>query len=259
MKKVENLMVENRNLFDANQINPEGKDTKGTLFVKWTVLDAIRTLILSGELKPGQKLSESQLVKQFGTSRSTIRESLIALEQEGLVDTFPKSGRIITHITKSQLQQAFFIRNTLEKANIETLVDKITEKQLSELLQNLDDQVIGLSQDNYPKVYSAMDDFHFLLCKFNDQPKVWEVIRREKLALDRLHELNKPHEPRLRILFTQHIEIYEALKAKDKAKCIALIEAHAKTDFKDISLLRGERFDFKSETTLGHSDQKGII
>ncbi|MFY9325156.1 MAG: GntR family transcriptional regulator [Candidatus Nanopelagicales bacterium] len=252
-------MVENRNLFDANQINPEGKDTKGTLFVKWTVLDAIRTLILSGELKPGQKLSESQLVKQFGTSRSTIRESLIALEQEGLVDTFPKSGRIITHITKSQLQQAFFIRNTLEKANIETLVDNITEKQLSELLQNLDDQVIGLSQDNYPKVYSAMDDFHFLLCKFNDQPKVWEVIRREKLALDRLHELNKPHEPRLRILFTQHIEIYEALKAKDKAKCIALIEAHAKTDFKDISLLRGERFDFKSETTLNHSDQKGII
>ena len=252
-------MVENRNLFDANQINPEGKDTKGTLFVKWTVLDAIRTLILSGELKPGQKLSESQLVKQFGTSRSTIRESLIALEQEGLVDTFPKSGRIITHITKSQLQQAFFIRNTLEKANIETLVDNITEKQLSELLQNLDDQVIGLSQDNYPKVYSAMDNFHFLLCKFNDQPKVWEVIRREKLALDRLHELNKPHEPRLRILFTQHIEIYEALKAKDKAKCIALIEAHAKTDFKDISLLRGERFDFKSETTLNHSDQKGII
>lgn len=252
-------MVENRNLFDANQINPEGKDTKGTLFVKWTVLDAIRTLILSGELKPGQKLSESQLVKQFGTSRSTIRESLIALEQEGLVDTFPKSGRMITHITKSQLQQAFFIRNTLEKANIETLVDNITEKQLSELLQNLDDQVIGLSQDNYPKVYSAMDDFHFLLCKFNDQPKVWEVIRREKLALDRLHELNKPHEPRLRILFTQHIEIYEALKAKDKAKCIALIEAHAKTDFKDISLLRGERFDFKSETTLNHSDQKGII
>jgi len=252
-------MVENRNLFDANQIKPEGKDTKGTLFVKWTVLDAIRTLILSGELKPGQKLSESQLVKQFGTSRSTIRESLVALEQEGLVDTFPKSGRVITHITKSQLQQAFFIRNTLEKANIETLVDKITEKQFSELLKNLDDQVIGLSQDNYPKVYSAMDDFHFLLCKFNDQPKVWEVIRREKLALDRLHELNKPHEPRLRILFTQHIEIYEALKAKDKAKCIALIEAHAKTDFEDISLLRGERFDFKSETTLGHSDQKGII
>ena len=252
-------MAENRNLFDASNIGADSKDTKGSLFVKWTVLDAIRKLILSGELKPGQKLSESQLVKQFGTSRSTIRESLIALEQEGLVDTFPKSGRIITHITKSQLQQAFFIRDTLEKANMKTLVDKITDKQLLELRQNLDDQVIGLSQDNYPKVYSSMDDFHFLLCKFNDQPKVWEVIRREKLALDRLHELNKPHEPRLRILFTQHIEIYEALKERDKAKCLALIEAHTKTDFEDISLLRGETFDFRNETKLGNSDQKGVI
>lgn len=251
-------MAENKNLFDASKISPESKDTKGSLFVKWTVLDAIRTLILSGELKPGQKLSESQLVKQFGASRSTIRESLIALEQEGLVDTFPKSGRIITHITKSQLQQAYFIRNTLEKANIESLVDVITDKQLAELRQNLDDQVVGLSQDNYPKVYSSMDEFHFLLCKFNEQPKAWEVIRREKLALDRLHELNKPHEPRLRILFTQHIEIYEALKARDKAKCIALIEAHTKTDFEDISLINEDKFDVKEQSKKSDSIKKGI-
>jgi DNA-binding GntR family transcriptional regulator len=251
-------MGENRNLFDATQINSEAKDTKGTLFVKWTVLDAIITLILSGELKPGQKLSESQLVKQFGASRSTIRETLIALEQEGLVDTFPKSGRIITHITKSQLQQAFFIRNTLEKANMESLVDVITDKQLTEIRKNLDDQVVGLSQDNYPKVYSAMDEFHFLLCKFNDQPKTWEIIRREKLPLDRLHELNKPHEPRLRILFTQHIEIYEALKARDKQKCVQLIEAHTKTDFEDISLVHGEKFDVNDNQISQESKKKGI-
>ena len=138
------------------------------------------------------------------------------------------------------------------------MVDVITDKQLAELRQNLDAQVVGLSQDNYPKVYSAMDEFHFLLCKFNDQPKAWEIIRREKLALDRLHELNKPHEPRLRILFTQHIEIYEALKARDKAKCIELIEAHTKADFEDISLISEEKFDFKEEAKNKDLNKKGI-
>jgi DNA-binding GntR family transcriptional regulator len=79
------------------QINPNAVESKiekvgskAKYQVKELVYTHLRYAILSGDLLPGETLHESALVKQFGASRSPIREALVQLEQEGLVITIPK-------------------------------------------------------------------------------------------------------------------------------------------------------------------------
>lgn len=205
--------------------------------VKEAIVSYLRVAIVSGELRPGQTLHESDLTKQFGASRSPIREALVQLEQEGLVTTIPKKGSLITTIDKSQLRQALFIRSSLESTNIELLAQNISDAQIRTIKDNIERQRTALLNDDYAEMYDSMDEFHLLLCDFNQLPRIWEIIRREKVPLDRLHALNQPHSPRMSTLFNQHIEIVKALEERDSEKCSRLIRLHADIDYEAMNLV----------------------
>jgi DNA-binding GntR family transcriptional regulator len=222
--------------------------------VKQAIVTYLRAAILSGELRPGHTLHESALTKQFGASRSPIREALVQLEQEGLVTTFPKKGSVVTTIDKTQLRQALFIRSSLEATNIELLAQNISDEQVSIMKANIERQRNALLQDDYSEMYDAMDEFHLLLCDFNELPRIWELIRREKVPLDRLHALNQPHSPRMSTLFNQHIEIVKALEERDSEKCSSLIRTHADIDFEAMNLVKEEKSSAKEvKPTTGRS------
>ena len=222
--------------------------------VKQAIVTYLRAAILSGELRPGHTLHESALTKQFGASRSPIREALVQLEQEGLVTTFPKKGSVVTTIDKTQLRQALFIRSSLEATNIELLSQNISDEQVSIMKDNIERQRNALLQDDYTEMYDAMDEFHLLLCDFNELPRIWELIRREKVPLDRLHALNQPHSPRMSTLFNQHIEIVKALEERDSEKCSSLIRTHADIDFEAMNLVKEEKSSAKEvKPTTGRS------
>jgi DNA-binding GntR family transcriptional regulator len=214
--------------------------------VKEAIITYLRVAIVSGEFLPGQTLHESDLTKQFGASRSPIREALVQLEQEGLVTTIPKKGSVITAIDKSQLRQALFIRSSLEATNIELLAQNISDVQIAVIKENIERQRNAILHDHYAEMYDSMDEFHLLLCDFNQLPRIWEIIRREKIPLDRLHALNQPHNPRMATLFNQHIEIVKALEEKDSEKCSTLIRMHADIDFEAMNLVEEKSQESKA-------------
>ena len=162
---------------------------------------------------------------------------MLHLEQEQLVEIVPKMGTIVTGLDAEQLTQALFIRTSLETSNIQLLCKSITAQQIDTLRENIEEQNSALQADEYTKIYNSFDAFHFLLCDFNKLPRVWEVVRKEKVSLDRLHALAKNHMPRLRILFQQHVDIVDALENRDVMKCTHLIQSHADIDFEAQSLL----------------------
>lgn len=223
----------------ATDLNKNDKPSNSAKYhVKEAIVTYLRLAILSGDLRPSQTLHESDLTKQFGASRSPIREALVQLEQEGLVKTIPKKGSVITTIDMGQLRQALFIRSSLEATNIQLLSQNISDDQILIIKENIERQRQAILSDNYTEMYDSMDEFHFLLCDFNQLPRIWEIIRREKIPLDRLHALNQPHSPRMATLFNQHIEIVKALEEKDSEKCSALIRTHADIDFEVMNLVK---------------------
>jgi len=242
---------------DENIIRNPKYDPK--YHVKEAVITFLRSSIIRGNLKPGEFLHESDLQKQFGASRPPIREALVQLAQEGLVKTIPRKGTFITDIDKSDLRQSLFVRSNLESSNIEMLAQNIENKGLTELKSNIESQKSYLQQEKFPELYDSMDQFHYILFSLNGLPRIWELIRREKISLDRLHALNIAmnqirapklgHYERMNIMFEQHVELVKSLEEKDSEKCVAIIRSHANLDFDSIV----DSDDFTNKTNSSHS------
>jgi DNA-binding GntR family transcriptional regulator len=81
--------------------------------------DAVRAMILTGELQPGDRVVENQLTRQLGVSRPPLREALRVLEQEGLLIQQPRRGVIVTPITLHDVYEIFTLRDHLERMAVE--------------------------------------------------------------------------------------------------------------------------------------------
>jgi len=82
-----------------------------------SILNVLRQDILSMALKPGEPLAEKVLTARFGVSRTPVREALMRLAEEGLVDVFPQSGTYVGRIPFNGLPEAVVIRQALEGAD----------------------------------------------------------------------------------------------------------------------------------------------
>ena len=209
--------------------------------VKEAVISYLRASIIRGDIKPGEILHESDMQEKFGVSRPPIREALVQLTQEGLIRTFPKKGSVVTEINKQHLKQSLFVRSNLEASNMELLLQNIEATGLLELEESNKEQYELLQNENFPALYDSMDKFHYILFSLNNLSRVWELIRREKISLDRLHALNMTldsltipklgHFERMNLMYNQHVQIVEGLREKDSIKCLSIIRSHANIDF----------------------------
>jgi DNA-binding GntR family transcriptional regulator len=78
------------------------------------VLERLRQMIIRGELKPGDRISEIDFGQAFGVSRTPLREALKLLAAEGLVEIRPHKGAIIADISLDEISEIFSLMNSLE-------------------------------------------------------------------------------------------------------------------------------------------------
>lgn len=75
---------------------------------------ALRELVIRGELEPGERVSELQMVERLGVSRTPVRMALVRLEEEGLLEAIPSGGFAVKAFSESEVWEAIEIRGTLE-------------------------------------------------------------------------------------------------------------------------------------------------
>jgi DNA-binding GntR family transcriptional regulator len=99
------------------------------LSVTDSIVDYLRSKIITGELEPGQKLTESQLSSNLGISRPPIRESFRILEHERAIVSIPRKGVYVNKLTVQDCQEVYKVREMLESCAI----DLLKEKNISDL------------------------------------------------------------------------------------------------------------------------------
>ena len=98
------------------------------------VIELLRTAIISGRFEPGDRLIESALSTEFGTSRGPVREALRQLENEGLVMSFPYRGAVVLGVSDEEVQEVLIpIRLTLERYSFVRALPTMTEDDFAEL------------------------------------------------------------------------------------------------------------------------------
>ena len=190
------------------------------------VFNTLRQAILTGELKPGERLMEIHLANKLGVSRTPIREAIRKLELEGLVNIIPNKGAYVTGISDKDVHDIYMIRSMLEGLCVRWATEHITQEQLEEL-----DEIILLSEYHMDKGHSdqltELDGrFHQILYEASQSRILDHVLSDFHKYVQLTRRTSVKTEERAIKSIGEHNEILNAIKAKDAEKAGDLATIH---------------------------------
>lgn len=152
-----------------------------------TILQNILTL----ELKPGTMVSENDLSERLQISRTPVREALLEMRRLELVESFPQKGSYVTRIDYNLIEDAHFIRATLETAVVRRACQQgIAAAYLEKLRENLRQQKEYVPIDETHYVMLDLDnEFHKLLFESVQKQRAYEFMQTQMVHFDRLRHL----------------------------------------------------------------------
>ena len=186
--------------------------------VRAQAADELRDRILTGRLRPGDRLDLDQLGAEFGTSRTPIREALLELSYEGLVAITPRSGMAVVGITPEDAVDNFAILAALAGMGAELATGRISTEELHELRALA--AAIGQSDD----VVAANRHFHRAINFAARSPRLLTYVRQaQRVVPGNYFELFPEQEQRSR---REHATLLDAMERGDGSEARRLMEAH---------------------------------
>ena len=188
------------------------------------------------ELTPGAPLSENELAAELGVSRTPVRETLILLSQEGLVQVFPKVGSFVSRVDPERVADAQFLREAVELASLDDVPADPDPAQVATLRENL---VRQRQADDDPDAFFPLDEeFHLGLLRLAGHERTWPTVAAAKGHLDRARRLGLTENASMKVFRDQHSAVLEALLQGDRDQARALLRAHLRAVFADIERVR---------------------
>jgi len=204
------------------------------------VHEILRQRIIGLEFAPGEPLSESDLASRLGVSRTPVRESLILLAEEGLVDVVPQVGTFVSRIRESDTVSAQFVREALERAALVDGGGSVSAADLAELRGMIAAQNAAEAGNDRETFFQLDDAFHAALMRASGHEAAWPLVGQAKSQLDRARRLSLSLTQQLRILIDQHSSVVERLAAQDVAGADDALRDHLRLVFSDIRSIREE-------------------
>jgi DNA-binding GntR family transcriptional regulator len=200
------------------------------------VYDTIRRKVLTLELPPGAALSENELAAALGVSRTPVRESLILLAEEGLVQVFPQVGSFVARVDPERVADAQFLREAVELAALDDMPANLDPDIVPELKDNLArQQEPGIDLEEF---FALDEGFHHGLLRLSGHGRAWSTVVSAKGHLDRARRLGL-HEAKSPAVFTdQHLEIFQAVVDRDIARARRTMRKHLRAVFDDVEHIR---------------------
>jgi len=208
---------------------------------------ALRQAIIRAELEPGRQLSENELAARLGVSRTPVREALVRLRDERLVEIVPQLGTFVTRISTPAVADAQFIRETLECACVRRAAELATEDDIAKLEEVLLAQESARESDDFDAFYVLDDGFHQALCDLSEHRAVWPVSQRARGHLNRVRRLSMPVPSYLALMIEQHRRVVLAVADHDSDGAEALLRDHLRNVLQEVPRIRAQHPGFFEE------------
>ncbi len=178
-------------------------------------LRQIRDNIITLKLEPGSSVSESELAKELGISRTPVREALQELQKGNLIEVYPQKGCVIAHIDFDIVDEMVFLRKILEKAVVEVLCDCISEENMLKLEKNIQLQEVYLDNKLPDKMIELDNEFHKSLFTMCNKERIYNLMEGTQGHFDRIRTMSVHSVKDIKIV-ADHKAILNAIKTGDK-------------------------------------------
>jgi DNA-binding GntR family transcriptional regulator len=197
--------------------------------------DAIRRSILSGDLKPGERLVEERLVERLGVSRPPLREALRLLENDGIVETRPRRGAVVATMDEHDVYEVMTLRMGLEKLAVELGVPVRDQS----LLQAVKDALARMKQDveNEDRAALVQDAYllHSSIVDLAGHRRLSMIYRSVQqqilLCMSRNLIAREGHHEDLDGLIERHVRLIKLIEAGDPQAVLEEMAVHGEWSF----------------------------
>jgi DNA-binding GntR family transcriptional regulator len=188
--------------------------------------DWLRAAILDLRLKPGAILSRAAIAEHLGVSSTPVRDALSRLADELLVDVFPQHATRVSLIDLALVNQAHFLRRSIELEVVRTITERRDDALLGQLTASLTRQR-SVHETGDLTAFTAEDQaFHRLMYLGAGVGDLWSLVRSRSGHLDRLRRLHLPVPGKAAAVLRDHEQIIDAVSKRDVAAALLAVSHH---------------------------------
>jgi GntR family transcriptional regulator, rspAB operon transcriptional repressor len=206
----------------------------------------LRAELVSLQRRPGEAISEAEIAVSYGVSRTPVREAILKLSDEGLVEIFPQSGINVSRISIAALPEAIVVRRALEETTTRMAAEHATASQLLALHSVIARQREADAAGDREAFHQADELFHATITEIAGYPGIWKLILQVKVNVDRFRLLTLPQAGRMATVIAEHKRILSAIEAHDPDNAAIAMAKHIERllgDIAGIKHLNPEFFD----------------
>lgn len=187
------------------------------------VTAALRSAIVAGVLRPGERLPQLELAGRLGVSRMPVREALNRLEAEGLVVIHPHRGAMVSALSVDELREIYDIRISLETMALRLSIPRMEREDLGELERLL----LEMDAVKQPQDWLNLNrEFHGRLYRPSARRRLCGLIDNLRAQSERYLRIFAGHPDRTRQAQKDHWDIYRACGRRQVERAVALLGAH---------------------------------
>jgi DNA-binding GntR family transcriptional regulator len=211
------------------------------------VFERLRGMIISLALPPGSPLSRAALAGQFGVSSTPIRDALMRLEEEGLVDVFPQYATVVSRVDVRLAQQAHFLRQAIELEIVRALAVSHDATFVAALNAAIAQQQQFAKAGEFEKFMAADNEFHAQLYAAADKQDIWTLVKSRSGHIDRLRRLHLPSPGKAQDIVRHHKLIAKAIGAGDPDEAQKHLRTHLSGTLSELAQIRARYPEYLSD------------
>ncbi len=195
----------------------------------------LRNRILAGAYAPGAALRQDVLAAEFGTSKIPVREALVRLQSEGLVNIFPNRGFQVRPLVTSELEEIFSLRLMMEPAAAAAgarLATEAEQQAASAALERLNKALVA---GDWSAAGQLNRNFHLQLLVPRVQPVAAEILGRLHTLAQRYVQSHLQPEGRVKRAAREHAALLQQWTARKSARVRTALHAHIKSTRDDLA------------------------
>jgi len=201
-----------------------------TPLIRSSVYERIRSEILSCALRPGAQLQERDLALRYAVSKSPVRDALLRLQEQNLIDVLPRKGYRVRPVSVADAREMYEMRSILERSCVARMIEAGAE----DVLRRLDAFRFAPTGTDLGGWIAYNRSFHLAIAEGSGNARLARATREIIEQFDRLTYMSVTarESGSLSDFVREHVEIIEAIQQRDKRQAGMLIKDHVESSRK---------------------------
>jgi DNA-binding GntR family transcriptional regulator len=179
--------------------------------------------IFSGQYESYTRLKEAELAREFGVSRTPIREVLQHLAKDGMLQILPNRGAVVRSLTPDDIEEIYEIRRQLETLAVEFAIPFMSLKRLAELRSRIESEIVHPDRETES---DSDNDLHMYIISSSNRPRLISMLNQLLRLIQRFRYLGFGDTREAERATREHLQLIDALIERDVDKAKAILNEH---------------------------------